>query len=198
MKKPLRRRKSFNFILRIASSAKHPGNELFEYVADSLQFGDASIGSFAFIVTIEFDRAAPSFAEAVYSAISEVEAVPGLFVDLIEHSEFVTASEIAQRTGKSREAVRLWAASRRRSGGFPKAADGFGRGYKFWHWSEVLGWLLAQGLIKSAELDYARVTEAINAALAVRRLRSKLPAEDRKIVSMLARGAVRAELAASA
>lgn len=191
-----KRRKTFTFILRLAANKSY-GNRLFDYVADKLQFSDASIGSFKYVVSIHFGRLATSFGEAVYSAISEVEAVPGLFVDCIEHADFVTASEIAERTGKSRETVRLWAASRRRSGGFPKAADGFGRAYKFWQWSDVLDWLLAQGLIESAELDYARATAAINAALAGRRLRSKLPAKDRKIVSMIFDRPMAVDLAAS-
>jgi predicted DNA-binding transcriptional regulator AlpA len=198
LKTKRRRRKTFHFALRLANNPAHPGNELFEYVADNIWSNHNGVSSSHHVVSIHFSQLANSFIEAVHSAILAIEAIPGLFVECIEHDDYVSISEIAERTNRSRETVRLWTASRRRSGGFPKVPEGFGGRHKFWLWSDVLEWLLAQGLIESAELEYARATEAINTALAMRRSCAKLTPEDRKIVLTLARGAVRTELAASA
>src|ERR1700729_634605 len=74
---------------------------LFNAGCDDATFGRRDDVSFA-----EFDREAPTLRAAVLSAIADVEgAVPGLQVYRVEPEEYVTASEIAKRTGRSRESV---------------------------------------------------------------------------------------------
>jgi hypothetical protein len=56
---------------------------------------------------IDFDREAESMQEAILSAILDVERVgTGIRVIRVEPDELVTASEIVERTGRSRESIR--------------------------------------------------------------------------------------------
>lgn len=57
----------------------------------------------------EFDREGDTLADAILSAIADAESVPGIRVLRIEPDDFVTAAEIAERLGRSRESVRLLA-----------------------------------------------------------------------------------------
>lgn len=70
---------------------------------------DATIGSDSDGWSAEFDRTAPDFITAVMSALGEVERA-GFPVRLLasEDDALVNASEIARRTEKSREAIRLY------------------------------------------------------------------------------------------
>ena len=55
---------------------------------------------------LEFDRDAASFADAVFSAIADVEGSTGLHVTAIEADPLVSVLDIAERTERTREAVR--------------------------------------------------------------------------------------------
>ena len=52
----------------------------------------------------------------------------------------MSALEIAQRTGRSREAVRLWATGQRGPGNFPAPAWQSPGGERFWRWADVARW----------------------------------------------------------
>jgi len=65
-----------------------------------------------------FDREATSLAEALVSALRDVEAA-GLVVGSVRSEDLVTLKEIASRTGRTYESVRLLAAGKRGPGGFP-------------------------------------------------------------------------------
>jgi hypothetical protein len=61
-----------------------------------------------------FDRKAGSFCEALASAIGDVtSAVTGLQVVRVEPDELVTLAAIAERSGLSREYIRLLSANKR-------------------------------------------------------------------------------------
>ena len=49
--------------------------------------------------------------------------------------------DIAHRTKRSREAVRLWAAGKRGPGGFPVPAWKSPAGERYWHWPDVAHWV---------------------------------------------------------
>jgi len=116
-------------------------------------------------VYLEFDREAPSFLEAVLSAIGDVHAIPGAAVSRVEPDELVTASEIARRIGRTRESVRLLAEGARGPGGFPAAATGSrGQRTRLWRWSEVASWLQASGIPAPSPVD-GRTVAAVNGAL---------------------------------
>ncbi len=62
---------------------------------------DATFGTVDHVGYGDFVRRAPTFAEAVHSAIEQVESVAGLTVLRIEPDDLVTMNEIAERMGRS-------------------------------------------------------------------------------------------------
>lgn len=111
--------------------------------ADALYgvFHDGSIMTGSGETAIEFTREAPTLAEAIVSAIRDVESVGDLRVTGAGQEDLVSMLDIARRTGRSREAVRLWAAGKRGPGSFPPAAWESPGGERFWHWSDVARWV---------------------------------------------------------
>jgi hypothetical protein len=85
------------------------------------------------------DRRAPSLAEAIASAVRDVESV-GLRPMSVETDHAVTIAEIADRIGQSPETVRQWSTGERGKGGFPSPLDP-GRDSLYYRWSEVTAWL---------------------------------------------------------
>lgn len=102
---------------------------------------DATFGERDGVFIADFDRDAVSFSDALISAIKNVEsAVPGLRVVRVEPEDLVTASEIATRTGRSRESVRLLFEGRRGAGEFPRPVAWLADRTRLWRWSEVCQW----------------------------------------------------------
>jgi hypothetical protein len=125
----------------------HLDREVNENEADALYgaFDDGSIATGPGGTTIDFTREAPSWAEAIGTAIKDIEeTVPGLLVTGAGQDDLVSALEIGQRTGRSREAVRLWATGQRGPGGFPAPAWESPGGERFWHWPDVARWAREQ------------------------------------------------------
>ncbi|GCD91206.1 hypothetical protein [Nocardioides sp. LS1] len=84
--------------------------------------------------------------EAVRVARRIERYLPG--VEVVEvHDELVALGDIAVRTGMKHEAVRLWAAGKRRAGGTPFpgprqiVAAERGRSMKLYAWREVVSWI---------------------------------------------------------
>lgn len=103
---------------------------------------DASVETGPLGTVLDFTRAAPSLAEALVSAVRDVEKVPGLRAIGVACDEMVTLAQIADRAGVTREAVRLWATGQRRNGGFPAPVVMTPAGEKLWDWQRVAAWLL--------------------------------------------------------
>lgn len=68
---------------------------------------------------VDLDREATTLLAAITSAIRQIESVPGLRVVGLGDSGVVTLREIADRLGRTYEAVRLYSEGRRGPGGFP-------------------------------------------------------------------------------
>jgi hypothetical protein len=118
----------------------------------------------------DFDREASSRTEAILSAIEAVEtAVPGLVVVHVEPEDLVSASDIASRTGRSREGVSLLAEGQRGPATFPAPAARVGGKRLLWRWSEVAVWFDSYGGGPSEVTKEASVIPLINGALEVRR-----------------------------
>jgi hypothetical protein len=90
---------------------------------------------------IEFTRDAPGWAQAIGSAIRDIESIHGLRVAGVGQADLVSLLDIAHRTRRSREAVRLWAAGKRGPGGFPAPAWQSPGGERFWSWPSVARWV---------------------------------------------------------
>lgn len=90
-----------SFTLVIDGDVEAKIEDLFEAGCD-----DATFGSIDSVHYVDFDREAPTLDRAVFSAIKDIESVPGFCVRRVEPDDLVTASEIAERLDRSRESVR--------------------------------------------------------------------------------------------
>jgi hypothetical protein len=104
-------------------------------------FDDGSVTTGPGTTEIEFAREAPGWADAIGSAVRDVESVPGLIVTGAGQDDLVSIPGIARRAQRSREAVRLWAAGKRGPGGFPAAEWHSPGGERFWSWAKVARWI---------------------------------------------------------
>ena len=82
-----------------------------------------------------------TLAEAIARGIHEVESV-GLRPVRVVGEDWVTLGEIAERVGRSREGVRLWATGKVGPGDFPPVLNPHpGPDTSFYSWAEVGPWL---------------------------------------------------------
>jgi predicted DNA-binding transcriptional regulator AlpA len=151
-----------HFELTIRGALTDAGlDALYEAGCDDATFsskGDLAFGA--------FDREAATFLEALVSAIGEVESVEGLEVLHIDPDELVWASEIAERTGRSRQSVDMLIKGLRGPGGFPAPASHATRN-PLWRWSEVEAWF-ARYEGRPANTERSAAIGAINGALEAR------------------------------
>ena len=157
-------------------------------VVDALYEGgcdDALIGRTDNIQYVEFDREAAGLVEAVLAAVADIERVDGVRVVRLADAGLVSMADIAARTGRTREGVRLLVTGARGPGGFPPpVTDPRGR-YRLWRWWDVERWLVARlGKETSSEEDHARA--AINASLELRHHGHRLGAGRRTSLRALA------------
>lgn len=140
-------------------------NALFEGGCDDALFGARDGAQYG-----AFDREAPSFSEALASAIRDVTAaVSGLHVVRIEPDELVTMAAIAERSGLSREYIRLLAANKRGPGGFPAPVTYADHKTRLWHWPDVAHWLTDHEKAKvDVDAHAADLIAALNAAFDLR------------------------------
>lgn len=146
---------------------------------------DATVGRIGEVQYIDFDRESAGFGEAVASALKDVEgAIPGAHVNQLEPDDLVTMAEIAQRTGRTRESIRLLIAGERGPGGFPPPATHFRERQRMWRWNEVATWFAAELREPQPIGDPCRwqFTTLLNARLAWRRGEGELSAEDRTLI----------------
>ena len=158
-------------------------NALFEAGCD-----DATVGRVGAIQYLDFDRDAESFADAVLGATEAIEnAELGARVVHLEPDDLVTMSEIAERTGRTRESVRLLISGQRGPGGFPAPATHFKSRQRMWRWQEVAAWF-AQALEEPPAIgdpSNACFTTAFNAGLSWRQVEDQLPDAERQRIRQL-------------
>ena len=128
---------------------------------------DALIGRTDRIQYVEFGRESAGLVEAVVSAVDDLERVEGVRVVRIADAGLVSMADVAARTGRTREGVRLLVTGARGPGGFPPpVTDPRGR-YRLWRWSDVERWLAAS-LGEAAATEEDHLLAAINASLELR------------------------------
>lgn len=170
---------TFEFTLVIAGDTQTPQtiDALFERGC-----GDATFGATDGVSYGDFHQEAPSFLDAVTSAIRAVESVPGLRVSRVEPDDLVTAAEIAERLGRTRESVRLLIAGERGDGTFPPPVSHLRTRHRLWRWSDVAVWSRRATPEEAAQ---AGALAAVNAALEWRNRAAALPAEQRRLIASL-------------
>lgn len=125
---------------------------------------------------MEFSRAAPSLKDAILSAIKDVRRA-GIGADVlrVDDCNLVTAAEIAQRIGRSRQHVHQYMIGERGPGGFPPPSCYITDRSPLWAWCAVSYWLSQSDMIRPEEVQEAEVLEAINNALAFAHQRDRNP-----------------------
>lgn len=166
-----------NFTLVITGPVDGKLDELYEAGCDDALFGEVDGVQYG-----EFDREAPNLREAIASAARAVDSVDGLRVDRVEPEDLVTLSEIAARSGRSRESIRLLIAGERGPGDFPAPASHLRERNRLWRWSDVAEWL---GQTENEQFHDALFVAALNAALELRHRQSQLADQERRLVAEL-------------
>ncbi|RLB58805.1 MAG: hypothetical protein DRI90_16265 [Deltaproteobacteria bacterium] len=116
------------------------------------------------VYEVDFDREAASLREAVLTAIRDVErSGVGARVVRVVPDDLVNANTIAERSGKTRQAVRLWILGERGQG-FPAPGAMVGKS-PVWSWATVAAWLRRRGVIESDVVEDAVVLADINRGL---------------------------------
>ncbi len=167
-----------SFTLIIKGDVENQLDELFAAGLD-----DATFGAVGGVQYGDVDREAPTLADAIGSAIIDVESVPGLRVLRVEPDDLVTAAEIAQRLGRSRESVRLLIAGKRGRSQFPAPVSHLRSRNRLWRWADVAAWAGAE----PAQVTRAQLIAALNAALELRNGSPCLPERARSLVDSLRR-----------
>ena len=123
----------------------------------------------------DFSREASSLENAALSAIADLESVDGIEVIRIADAGLVSISDIAARTGRTGESVRLLVEGKRGPGGFPApVTDPRRRRNRLWYWPEVARWFESTGTGRAAD-DQGQILAAIQ-----RLARAEAPAQDRR------------------
>jgi len=125
-----------------------------------------------------FDRAAASLAEALVSALGDVEAAD-LVAGSVRSEDLVTLKEIAVRTGRTYESVRLLAVGRRGPGGFPSPMSA--SGWTLYSWAQVQPWFAHHAPASALDRDAVAVEHdrLIAAADHLVRARALMRGDDR-------------------
>ncbi|MDE0453000.1 MAG: hypothetical protein OXI90_14705 [Gammaproteobacteria bacterium] len=142
---------------------------------------DGTVGRSQGIQFVVFDREADNLAQAVLTAVGDIERVPDLKVVRIADAGLVSMADIASRSGRTRESVRLLVSGARGPGGFPSPVTDPRSRYRLWRWSEVERWLREYANQATGSSD-DRLLAAINAGLEFRHYASSLDARLRSRV----------------
>ncbi|MCA1821088.1 MAG: hypothetical protein LC644_04810 [Pseudonocardia sp.] len=122
------------------------GIELTDEQLDALYQAGCDDGSFSVepdgTVLAFFDRGAPTEQDAVISAIVDVEqaGIGARVLRVQADDDWLTASEIAARVGRSRQSIALLARGERGPGDFPTPVTRRRSSNPLWSWSEVGAW----------------------------------------------------------
>lgn len=159
-------------------------NALFEAGCGDATFGEVDGSQYA-----DFTRRARSLARAIGSARRAIEsAVPGARVIRVEPEDLVTATDIADRTGRTRESVRLLISGERGPGAFPPPVSHLRSRGRIWKWTDVARWFSTELGVKVPSLEEADFISALNGALEVRRMAARIArASEREEVARVVR-----------
>lgn len=92
------------------------------------------------IITAQVEDSPDDLSAAMFLVEAIMDALPEAFVLRLDQ-DLVSVSDIAARTGRSRESVRLLVDGKRGPRGFPAPVGTVGDGIRVWPWASVLAWL---------------------------------------------------------
>lgn len=164
------------------------GVDVDEDTADAMYGGgldDATIRTFAGWQLVEIDREAASYGEALFCALRQLRvAVPDVRIVRVEPDGFLTLQDIADRTGRTRESVRLLIAGARGPGGFPVPIMRHAGRSRLWSIRDVACWFAEHlgetGLLNEVAAEVGTLNAAVNARLNLQRIAEQLDEWDRR------------------
>ncbi len=128
---------------------------------------DATVSGTGGTVILSVAREADTLADALISAIRQVESVPGVRVVKVAPDELVNAADIAHRPGRTRSSVAMLISGQRGQGDFPPPAIHHSGGSPLWRWQDVeAGFADREG--RPVDHHRSMVIAAFNAALETR------------------------------
>jgi hypothetical protein len=154
-----------SYVFTVVLEQRPTEAELNKFVDNGVE--DATFGSERGVPVVEFDREAATLAEAVASAVRDLEDADMVAIRAVD-GDLLTLADIADRVGQSRESIRRYATGDRGPGGFPPPVNPARDGTVFYRWSEVAPWLSACLGIDLPDEDPALVVA--NLVLQARRL----------------------------
>jgi hypothetical protein len=138
------------------------------------------------IFEADFERPAPTFADAVLSALNDLHRVfPEAQLVRVEPDKLTTISDIAERMSRSHESIRLLVQGKRGPGGFPKTASAPGAKPQVWRWHEVAEWFERKMDVQVPDSENAKFLAMINDVLRLR-LAAPTVIDNRKTASAVA------------
>jgi Helix-turn-helix len=147
--------------------------ELTHAVEDALFEAGCSDATLSWVyggLFMEFSRTAPSLEEAILSAIRDVrKANIGADVLMIDECNMVTQSEIARRSGHTRQYISQLINGTRGPGTFPPPHCHLNDTVQLWAWCEVSQWMYENNIIKRSVYEDFLTIDAINMALRANR-----------------------------
>jgi hypothetical protein len=173
----------YTFTIRFLQPGVGPDDlsrQIYEHVVDASLMGPAEDGSYL----LEFDRRSASLPAALTSALAELlRVLPHAIVLRIEGDDLATMADIAKRSGRSAESIRLLVNGKRGPGGFPPAAGRLDARTRIWRWADVAQWfeeVLHEPLPAAADSAFI---QAFNDALEIRRLSQRLGKRQRRAIA---------------
>lgn len=155
--------KDFEFSI-IASGLDHEADD-FEDRFFEAGCDDATISFARSSIILTFVREADSMSCAIASAVENVRAA-GARVEGVEPDSLVSLSEIAFRSGLTRQAISNYASGKgKRAEGFPRPVARVTSESPLWDWPTVAEWLSAKGVISTDSVDDAVIIKQANTAL---------------------------------
>ncbi|OXE35181.1 MAG: hypothetical protein CGW95_15500 [Phenylobacterium zucineum] len=124
---------------------------------------DATLSFQRGLIIAEFAREAPTLASAIVSAMENVRAA-GANVERVEPDYLVSLSDIADRSGLSRQAISLYARGER-GADFPAPSAKVMSDRPLWDWYVVALWLHKRSLLDQSAVVTARLLREVNNSL---------------------------------
>ena len=121
---------------------------------------DATLSFQKGVIIAEFARQAVSFSKAVTTAYKDILQT-GAKIERVEPDYLVNLSDIAERSGLTRQAISLYTKAERGSG-FPSPVARVTSNSPLWDWLEVTEWLHAQARIDREAVVEARIVKEAN------------------------------------
>jgi hypothetical protein len=147
--------------------------------------GDAQLAGDVHGGTVVFSRESRNAMEAMLSGIDDAER-SGLTV-LGVTEDLVTIEDIAEKTGRTGQAVGHWVTGQRGPGRFPQAVIHRGSRIRLYSWAQVSRWLAEAGLghVDQVAAEAAAAAAQVNAVLRARQVLRRAPTAQREAMVKL-------------